>query len=399
MAQHGHALIAGAGIGGLTAALCLSRQGWQVDLYEASPAIDEVGAGLQLSPNAMAVFRALGLTDEIAARAFAPEALELRLGRSGRQIFSIPVNQPGKHRWRDPYLHIHRADLIGVLAAAAKATEGIQVHTAQKVAGYETENGQACLRLNDAATAQADLLIGADGLHSVIRRQMLGDTPARFTGNLAWRATVPMDRLDTPPPPTACVWAGPGRHAVTYRLRGGALANFVGIVESGTWKGENWRDAGSMDAALKDFEGWDPVITGLIRAADSHLLWGLYDRAPLPRWNDGAVTLLGDACHPMLPFQAQGAAQAIEDAFVLASEVSKSPDIPAALAHYEAIRKPRASRIQAASRANMKTFHKRGGPAQLATYGPMWAAGQLLPGFVRSRQDWIYSHDVTASDR
>ena len=398
-ADRRHALIAGGGIGGLTAALCLARRGWSVDVFEASDAISEVGAGLQLSANAMKVYEVLGLADAIAASGFAPEALELRLGRSGRRIFSIPVNQAPEPDWGAPYIHIHRADLIDILEKAVRSTSGVTVHLGAAASGYETDGTSARLLSASRAPAEGDLLVGADGLHSAIRKQMLGDLPARFTGNLAWRLTVPLDRLAEAPPPTACVWAGPGRHAVTYRLRAGTLANFVGIVERHDWQGESWTEEGSKDQALSDFAGWDPVVTNLIEKADTHYRWALFDRNPLTKWCDGAVTLLGDACHPMLPFQAQGAAQAIEDAFVLAAELDSGGPVPGSLIRYEWARKPRTSRIQAASRANMKTFHKRSLPGQAATYGPMWIAGRLLPSMVRSRLDWIYSHDVTATDR
>lgn len=397
--QKRHALIAGGGIGGLTAALCLARQGWTVDLFEAAASLTEVGAGLQLSPNAMKVFAPLGLADRVAERGFAPEALELRLGRSGHRVFSVPVNQHPSPAWGAPYIHIHRADLIDLLAAAVDASPQINIHLGAKATGYRTDSDRAELSLDGKPPAEGDVLIGADGLHSTIRKQMLGDIPARFTGNLAWRLTVPIDRLKAPPPPTACVWAGPGRHAVTYRLRGGTLANFVGIVERHDWRGESWTEQGTKDEALNDFRGWDSTLTDLIDKADTHYRWALFDREPLGTWSDGPVTLLGDACHPMLPFQAQGAAQAIEDAFVLADQLGGDTPVPDALARYEATRKPRTARIQAASRANTKTFHKRTPPAQLAAYGPMWLAGHLLPGAVRSRLDWIYGHDVTAMDR
>jgi salicylate hydroxylase len=394
-----HALIAGGGIGGLTAALCLARAGWTVDVYEAADSLTEVGAGLQLSPNAMKVFDTLGLSGDISERGFAPEALELRLGQSGRRVFSVPVNQRAAPAWGAPYIHIHRADLLDILAEAASANSSIKIQLGARAAGYQTDGATARLLFEDGTSATGQLLLGADGLHSILRKQMLGDVPARFTGNLAWRFTVPLDKLSSPPPPTACVWAGPGRHAVTYRLRGGTLANFVGIVERHDWQGESWTEQGTKAEALSDFAGWDDTLTELIEAADSHYRWALFDRLPLATWCDGPVTLLGDACHPMLPFQAQGAAQAIEDAYVLASKMKAGGDIPDALRSYEGARKPRTSRIQAASRANMKTFHKRSPAEQAATYGPMWIAGQLLPGVVRSRLDWIYGHDVTATGR
>lgn len=393
------ALIAGGGIGGLTAALALRQRGWGVHVLEAAPAIEEVGAGLQLSPNAMKVLSALGISDAVEERAFEPEALELRLGRSGQQVFQISAGSAARRRWGAPYLHIHRADLLDVLEQAVRQQNHAAISLGAKAVSYSLAGDGAHLNLASGEPLAGDLVIGADGIRSALRDQMLGPDQPRFTGNLAWRMTVPMERLKTPPPPTACVWAGRGRHAVTYRLRGGTLANLVGIVERSDWTGESWTESGTRDDALSDFSGWVPQVTEIIEKADSLFRWALFDRAPLSRWHDGAVALLGDACHPMLPFMAQGAAMAIEDAWVLAQAVEASQSVEQGLALYEARRKPRASRVQAASRANMKTFHRRSPVTRLATYGPMWLANRAVPGFVQSRQDWIYGEDVTARDR
>jgi salicylate hydroxylase len=244
------------------------------------------------------------------------------------------------------------------------------------------------------------MLIGADGLNSTVRTWMHGADTPRFTGNIAWRAVVPVAALgDEAPAATACAWMGPGRHAVTYRLRGGTLANFVGVVETGLPSTEDWHARGSKADALADFAGWHPIITELIKAApeDSLYRWALYDRAPLPAWTRGRVTLLGDAAHPMLPFLAQGAAMAVEDAWVLADAITRIDDLDAALRHYQQDRLPRTARAQAGSRGNAKTFHKRTRLSQLATYGPMWAAGTLAPRLIRRRLSWLYGADVTRS--
>ncbi|WP_084396833.1 FAD-dependent monooxygenase [Henriciella aquimarina] len=395
----GMALVAGGGIGGLTAALCLLQRGWSVHVLEAADALEEVGAGLQLSPNAMHVLDALGLGDAIRAAAFEPEALELRLGRSGQRVFSIPAGPAARKRWGADYLHMHRADLLKVLANAVRANPAAGISLGARVTGYKNTESGPQIMLASGEPLAADLVIGADGIHSTLRTQMLGPDSPRFTGNLAWRVVVPMERLKHPPPPTACVWAGRGRHAVTYRLRGGTLANLVGVIERQDWQGESWTEQGTKQQALADFAGWPLPVTELINQADAHYRWALFDRAPLACWHDGAVALLGDACHPMLPFMAQGAAMGIEDAWVMAREVTQAETVEAGLARYEAIRKPRTSRVQAASRGNMKTFHRKSPLGQLATYGPMWLGGQFLPGVVRAHQDWIYGHNVTATDR
>lgn len=393
------ALIAGGGIGGLTAGLALCRRGWSVHVLEAAPALEEAGAGLQLSPNAMKVMQALGLADAIRDVAFEPEALELRLGNSGREVFSIPAGDAARQRWGAPYYHVHRADLLGVLEDELRKEEFAAISLGAEVISYRNEDSGAQVMLASGEPLAGDLVIGADGIRSRIREQMLGADQPRFTGNLAWRMVVPIERLKAPPPPVACVWAGRGRHAVTYRLRGGKLANLVGVAERSDWAGEGWMQAGTREEALADFKGWVPEVTGIIEQADTHFCWALFDRPPLPRWHDGAAALLGDACHPMLPFMAQGAAMAIEDAYVLACELDRSDRLETALLRYETVRKPRTSRVQAASRGNMKTFHRTNPLMRIGTYGPMWLAGNMLPGFVQSRQDWIYGHDVTAPGR
>ena len=226
---------------------------------------------------------------------------------------------------------------------------------------------------------------------------MLGPEQPRFTGNVAWRTVVPVKKLGKDvPPPTACAWMGKGRHAVTYLLRGGELANFVGVVERDDWTIESWTEQGSKAEAAKDFAGWHPSITRLIAESENMFRWALFDRQPLKKWTQGRVTLLGDAAHPMLPFLAQGAAMATEDAWVLASTLTQNrSSVPEALQTYQNKRLPRTSKVQAGSRANAKTFHKTHPLAQLTTYGPMWVAGKLAPSIVRQRLNYLYAYDPT----
>ena len=392
------AIIAGGGIGGLTAALAFRHFGWEVEVHERAPELGEVGAGIQISPNGMKVLRALGLADCVAENAFEPEALEMRMGRSGRRIFRVPVGDAAVARWGAPYLHVHRADLVEALATELEARAPGCVHLSSAVTGYEhSANGIVALT-NAGASPEGDVLIGADGIHSAVRTQMLGPEAPVFTGNVAWRAVVPIERLgDLAPPPAACIWPGPGRHAVTYRLRRGTLANLVGVVERDDWRGESWTEQGTREEALADFAGWHPIVINLIEKADAHFRWALFDRAPLTQWSDGRATLMGDAAHPTLPFMAQGAVMAIEDAFVLARACADSPtDIPSVLERVYASRIKRTSGVQLGSRANAATFHKPTTAAQLATYGPMWLAGRIAPDIVRARQDWLYAEDVTA---
>ena len=395
-------IISGAGIGGLTAALCLLHHGAEVTVLERAPALNEVGAGIQLPPNAMRVFQALGLDEALAEIAFRPEAIEARMGRSGLRLFTIPLADAAVKRWGAPYLHIHRADYIAVLATAlqAKSSDALRLDT--HVTGYTQNANGVFVELADGSAMRADVLIGADGIHSPIRETMLGPDKPVFTGNVAWRAVVPINRLgDVAPHPTACAWMGPGKHCVTYRLRRGELANLVAVVERDDWTVESWPETwverGTKEEALADFVDWHPTITKLLSQADELYRWALFDRKPLEKWAEGRVALLGDAAHPMLPFMAQGAVMAVEDAFVLAQQLASGGDINAALETYQHQRYARASRVQALSRANAKTFHRRTKFSQLATYGPMWLAGRLAPNAIHARQDWLYGHDVTAN--
>jgi salicylate hydroxylase len=324
----------------------------------------------------------------------------MRLGQSGRVVFDIPLGLAAADRWGGPYLHLHRADLVTALSDELAERAPQAVTLGARLACYVQDEKGVTAQLEDGTRLSADVLVGADGMHSVVREQMLGPDMPRFTGNVAWRAVVPIDLLGTDlPPPTACAWVGKGRHAVTYRLRSGLLANFVGVVEHDGWQVESWSGEGAKQDALNDFAAFHPVIVNLIRNATKLNRWALFDRAPLTRWSDGRVVLLGDACHPMLPFLAQGAVMAVEDAWVLAARLSEGTDIATSFADYEADRQRRTSAVQAGARANAKLFHRHNPLTQLATYGPMWLAGRAAPGYVHSRNDWIYGHDVTATQR
>jgi salicylate hydroxylase len=389
-------IISGGGIGGLTAALCLEKFGHEIVVLEQAAEFSEVGAGLQVSPNGMKVLIALGLAAPLKGLAFAPERIELRFGESGQVIFDIPLKEKAETRWGAPYYHLHRADLLGVLFAAAMDTQAITIRNDARLLRYEQSNDCVQVTLQDGRELSGDMLIGADGLHSAVREQMLGPEEPVFTKCIAWRGVIPMERLSkAPPPPTACAWVGRGKHAVTYRLRRGELANFVGVVEQPEFTEESWSATGAKEQIAEDFSGWHPVISEMIEQGEHFFRWGLFGREPLAKWSDGNVTLLGDACHPMLPFLAQGAVMAIEDAWVLAGCLDGAENISGALNRYETLRRPRTTKVQAGARANANTFHHRSPAARLATYGPMWLGSRIFPEAVHSRMDWIYGHDVT----
>jgi salicylate hydroxylase len=392
-----HVLIAGGGIGGLTTALAFLKRGHRVTVFEQSHQLDEVGAGLQISPNGMHVFDALGVSARVEKDAFRPRAQELRFGKGGGRILSIPLRDIARDRWGGEYLHVHRADLIDALGGALIDRAPESVRLGCRVTGYRQDESSITALLDSGEEVSGDLLVGADGIHSAIRAKINGEDKPRYTGNVAWRVVVPVSELGQyAPPETASVWVGSRRHAVTYRLRRGSLANLVGVVECKERSIESWTSTGAREQALKDFKGWSPVIRTILEKAETLNRWALYDRDPLPKWVDGRAVLLGDACHPMLPFLAQGAVMAIEDAYVLARLVSQRESLPEALAAYEDERKPRTSRVQAGARHNAKLFHRADPVSKLATFGPIWIAGQFLPAFAHGQYDWIYSHDVTA---
>ena len=386
------AVIAGAGIGGLTCGLCLRKSGWDVDILEQAESLVEVGAGIQISPNGMKVMQALGLEEQVAEAGFRPRASQIRRGKSGRVLMVNPMGVEMERRYGAPYIHIHRADLADILIEAlTKQTEGV-IRPGSLVTGFEQSPDQVMARLENGAEVGGDILIGADGIRSAVRDQLLGQEKPRFTGNVAWRAVVPTDRLGrNVPPPAASVWTGTGKHAVTYLLRDGQLANFVGVVERSDWQEESWTAPGSREEALADFADWHPIVRTMIEQADAHYRWALFDRDPLPKWSDGRVVLLGDAAHPMLPFMAQGAVQAMEDAFVLGRKVSETADIAAACRNFFKERIDRVSRVQGVARANMDLFHQR------MPQGPLWLADKVAPAAVERQLDWLYGHDVTES--
>lgn len=386
------AVIAGGGIGGLACGLALALKGWEVEVLEQAPELTEVGAGLQISPNGMAMLDRLGVTPLIEDTLFEPDAIELRMGRTGRRIFRLPMKGTAEARWGNRFIQIHRADLHGALAQALRAQPDAQVRTHARISGYVRERGGASVYLERGDRVFGNLLVGADGVRSVIRQQMCGADRARFTGNVAWRSVVPVSALgDMAPPPFGVIWAGRGKHAVTTRVKGGSHVNFVGIVEQDDWTEEGWSIPGSIDDALADFGDWQPCLRAVLEASGELFRWALYGRPALAKWCDGPVTLLGDAAHPMLPSMAQGAVMALEDAVVLADALSEDTDKSRALQTYEARRKPRVTKVQARSAANAHMFHRHNALSQIATYAPMAVASRVSPAAIHRQQDWIYN--------
>ena len=383
--------IVGGGIGGLAATASLLRAGFDVQVYERASGLSEVGAGVQVSPNASRVLHRLGLAEELAKTGVHPLAWHQRRWDDGRTLLRAPLAEPVEARFGFPHYQMHRADLLSALAGAVPAE---RVHLGHRLSDLEERGERVVARFDNGATAEADLLVGSDGIHSKVREILFGPDRPRFTGCSAYRGLVPADRLrHLGLEVTAQVWMGPGRHFVHYFVSAGRLVNFVAVIEQEAWTREDWTDRGEIGDALAAYEGWHPQVRAILGAVDETFIWALFDRAPLERWSAGRVTLLGDACHPMLPFGAQGAAQAIEDGATLTACLidEAGEDIPGALRRYERLRIPRTSRIHAMSAENKTRFHLPDGPEQRERDAEM-SRGSTDWSF--KAVAWIYEHDA-----
>jgi salicylate hydroxylase len=387
--------VIGAGIGGLAAATALAQRRARVRVFEQAEALEDVGAGIQVAPNGVAVLEALGLRDAAEACASLPEAVELRDHRGGRLVARVPLGADCVARYGRPYWHFHRADLLAVLAAGA-AEAGVEVSLGRRVAAVRVEAEAVRLRAEDGEEQVAEIAIAADGLRSEARGAHFAALPPRFTGNVAWRGVVPAEAAPAElVRPAARVTMAPGRHLVTYPVRGGRLVNFVAVEERQAWTAEGWMTADDPENLRRAFAGWGGAAGALLAAVGSCHLWGLFDHPPLPRWCAGRLALLGDACHPMLPFLAQGATMALEDAWVLAAELALADEPARGLTAYEAARLPRTARVQRSAARSGRLYHLRPGlrgPVQLGLGLASAAAPRLLAG----RFDWLFGRDVTA---
>ncbi len=393
-----HVLIAGAGIGGLAAALALARAGCRVTLFEQAEALAEVGAGLQLSPNATRILDRLGVLEALLPAALEPEALRIRRGRDARVLACVPLGRTARVRWRAPTIVAHRADLQRVLLDAVAREPAVAMRLGATVTGFSNE-GETVIakgRLGDTDFAEpGGLLVGADGLRSRLRGEVVGaarDEP-RSTGRTAWRATIAAeDAPDHARARETNLWLGQDAHLVHYLLRGGTIVNIVAIIEEGRAAddeaGAQWNQPGNAERLLRRYAGWHRDARSLLAAANDWRRWPLFARPLLSRWSRGRVTLLGDAAHPMVPFLAQGAAQAIEDAAALAAALAASPrDVAAALESYERERVARAQAVQRQSLRQGEIYHLGGA----AAFGRDLTMRAMGPEALIARYDWIYS--------
>lgn len=377
--------VLGAGVAGLALARALARQGAAVTVYEQAPAITEVGAGLQISPNGVRVLTALGL--DPAAVAMRAQGVRLMDGVSGREVVHLDF---AATRPDDLFLLVHRADLIGLLERGVRELP-VDLRLSHEVVEIHGDAEGVRLTFADGAEARHDIVLGADGLHSKLRPLLNGPAKPFFTGQTAWRALVPAQG-DVPPVPRVHMAAG--RHVVSYPLRGGKMVNIVAVEERKDWVEEGWHHWGSPTEMRQNFAGFCPDVTALLARVEEVSRWGLFRHEIAPRWHSDRTALVGDAAHPTLPFLAQGANMALEDVWVLAECFARLP-LAEALPAYQARRRGRVSRVIEAANANARNYHLSG-VKRAVGHAALRLAGQVAPAKMVERYAWLYDYDVTA---
>jgi salicylate hydroxylase len=389
-------LIVGAGIGGLTAALALLRFGHDVEVYEQAEQLAELGAGVQISANGSRVLFDLGLESALRKVWCIPEAKEIRLWNTGETWKLFDLGAESVVRYGAPYFMIHRADLHQVLIDAVRALRTDAIRLDARCTGFEDDGGTVTLQLASGERVTGDALVGADGVHSVIRTQLFGGNPTSFTGCMAWRGLIPVAKLPSRFTRNVGInWVGPGGHVINYLVRRGELLNFVGIVERDDWCVESWTEKGTREECAADFPGWHDDIHELIRNIEQPYKWALLSRDTFGRYTIGRVTLLGDAAHATLPMLAQGANMAIEDGMVLARCLMRAhSSVEVMLERYNVARHDRTRRLVQGAAAMAKRFHN---PALADAAGAKaYVDAQWSEETVKQRYDWIFEYDATS---
>jgi salicylate hydroxylase len=379
--------IVGGGLGGLAAAAFLHQAGVPAVVYEQARELREVGAGIMVPPNAARMLRRLGVLGAFRERGVQLDVgWEFRRWQDGTVMSAQDLTAESARLYGEHTYTAHRADL---LAAIKRAVPADAVKLGTRLTGFSVSGAGVRLEFADGQRAQTDVLIGADGIHSLVRGTLTEPAPPSHSGMCAFRALVPAASApELARRPAQVVWLGPGRHVVHYPVSGGELINLVAIAPAGDYVTESWTATATVDEFLAEFEDWDDRLTGLIKASSTPGRWALLIRQPLPRWTWGPVTLLGDAAHPMLPFLGQGAAQCFEDAAMLASCLAGGQADPVgALSRYESARIDRASRVQRGSYARADYNHLPDGPEQRARDEALRAADPL------AANEWLYAHD------
>lgn len=385
--------IAGGGIGGMAAALSLLRRGFPVAVYEQAAQLGEVGAGVQISPNGSRALDSLGVFETLRGLSCAPKRKEFRLWNTGRAWPMFDLGPVAVEKYGYPYLTVYRPDLLSTLYDAVRAIDPDAVHLGAEVVGAETGDDKAVLLLRDGTRVESDVLIGADGVKSNVRKSLFGDDFTEFTGMIAWRAVIPMELLpERFRELVGWTWIGPGGHLVNYPLRGGKLMNMIGTIERDDWQVESWYAEGSIEECAADFAGWHEDVQTLIRAAPKVLKWAFMERPPRQVWTKGRASLLGDACHATLPFLAQGAVMSIEDAVVLGRCLDAYADPGEALKKYEAARVERTSKMVRGAKDNTARFHESTLATEEGAVAYMESEWSRDP--IQGRYDWLYRYDV-----
>ncbi len=395
MIRTGQAItVIGAGVAGLAVARALSLQGACVTLLEQAAAVSDIGAGIQISPNGAAVITALGLGPALAANSITAQSVSLRDGLTDATVLSMDMTRDRTGRG---FHLIHRADLIALLRDGAVAA-GVSICLNQKVDRVDFSGKFPVVHRVDATTHSTPILVGADGLHSQVRSAMNGTETAFFTHQVAWRATI-TDAADSPA--MVEVHMAPGRHLVSYPLRGGTLRNIVAVEERGGWTAESWSLQDDPANLRRAFASFSPKVRGWLDRVENPNLWGLFRHPVAEVWHkttaEGGMAILGDAAHPSLPFLAQGANMALEDAWCLAQCIAEYSTLYTAFAAYQGLRKHRTAAIVAAANTNARAYHLTGAARRLAHLG-LRIGGRIAPNFALGRFDWIYGHDVTRNE-
>jgi salicylate hydroxylase len=384
--------VIGGGIGGLSAALALEQRGLEVDIYEQSSGLGEIGAGLNLSPNALKVFRALGIEAEAREIGFDSDYQIMRSWHSGRTI-SRTVRKGFTERFGAPHLTVHRADLLNILSRNLRRA---RVHLAARCTEVEPLANGARARFADGSEIEADAIVGADGLHSAVRGSLFGTDAPRFTGCICYRGLVP--RAEVPRDiytPDSTMWMGPHGHVVHYWVRRGEFLNIVAHYDSDAWTEESWTRECDRAELMQTYAQWHPSLLRLYQCGEHWYKWALYDRDPLPHWSKGHITLLGDAAHAMLPYLGQGACMAIEDGYILAAAIAHRPDdMKAALLDYEALRRPRADRAVLGSRMRARENHLASPWARLKRDAKFLLRDWFGTDKTAFQAAWLYAYDV-----
>ncbi len=388
-------VIIGGGIGGLAAGLALLKRGLDVEIHEQAPELKEVGAGIQISSNGTRVLYALGLEAALAKVQVLPSRRQIRHWATGETWNWFELGAATAQRYGTPHVMLHRGDLHGLLADAVRAIKPDAIRLGMRCAAISQDDSGVEVRFENGTVASAAYVIGADGIHSKVRALLFGADAPEFTGAVAWRGLVPMENLPARLRQMQGVnWLGPHGHVLHYPVRRGELMNFISFVERDDWQIESWVTQGTKDELANDYRGWHQDVHAIIKSIETPYKWAMMVRGPMPRWSERRVTLLGDACHPTLPFLGQGGVMSIEDGYIVAACLAKYFGDPAvAFARYEDIRRERTAAVVRKSHENRRSAFSPALAEKDAV--AVEVAREWQQERVRERMEWLYAYDAT----